>query len=67
MGEGPISGTAAGLFYARLFEIDPDLEPLFPAEERAMREQGRKLVRMITLAVRGLDRQELLPAAEDLG
>ena len=64
----PISETAAGMFYSRLFEIDPDLESLFPAEERAMREQGRKLMWMITLAVRGLDRpDELLPAVEDLG
>ncbi len=64
----PISEPAAGLFYGRLFEVDPDLEAPFPADERAMREQGRKLMQMITLAVSGLDRlDELVPAAEDLG
>ena len=64
----PISEPAAGLFYGRLFEVDPDLEAPFPADERAMREQGRKLMQMITLAVSGLDRlDELVPAVEDLG
>lgn len=64
----PISETAAGLFYGRLFEIAPDLETLFPAEERAMQEQGRKLMQVITLAVHGLDQlDDLVPAVEDLG
>jgi hemoglobin-like flavoprotein len=48
-----------------LFELDPTLRPLFKGD---MEEQGRKLMEMIELAVRGLDRQEaLLPALAALG
>ena len=42
----PISQEAAGLFYGRLFEIAPEVRPLFKGD---MAEQGRKL--MATLAV----------------
>ena len=50
-----VSGPAARLFYDRLFEINPQLRALFPAEKREMEEQGSKLMQMITIAVRGLD------------
>jgi hemoglobin-like flavoprotein len=61
----PIANTAAALFYNRLFELDPTLRPLFQGD---MKEQGRKLMDMITLAVKGLDRPEtLLPALSALG
>ena len=61
----PIAETAAELFYGRLFELDPALQPLFKSDTR---EQGKKLMRMIGVAVNGLDRlRELLPAVEDLG
>jgi hypothetical protein len=50
---------AAGLFYDRLFQLDPALRHLFTSAD--MREQGRKLTQMITVAVRGLDRW-LIPA-----
>ena len=61
----PMADQAAALFYGRLFEIDPELKPLFQSD---IREQGAKLMRMITLAVRGLnDPGKLLPALEDLG
>jgi len=61
----PIADTAAALFYARLFELDPELSLIFKGN---MVEQGRKLIQMIALAVRGLDRlSELLPALEALG
>ena len=42
----PISQAAAGMFYGRLFEIAPEVKPLFKGD---MAEQGRKL--MATLAV----------------
>ena len=42
----PISQEAAGMFYGRLFEIAPEVKPLFKGD---MAEQGRKL--MATLAV----------------
>jgi hemoglobin-like flavoprotein len=61
----PIAGQAAALFYARLFELDPALRPLFRGD---MREQGRKLMQMIALAVGALDRLDtILPAVRQLG
>ena len=61
----PIADAAAALFYSRLFELDPTLRPLFKGD---MGEQGRKLMEMIDLAVKGLDRPEaLLPALAALG
>ena len=61
----PIAETAAQLFYARLFELDPDLELLFKGN---LTEQGRKLMQMLTLAVSSLDRMEqLLPVVRSLG
>jgi hemoglobin-like flavoprotein len=61
----PIADAAAALFYTRLFELDPTLRPLFKGD---MKEQGRKLMDMLTLAVKGLDRPEaLLPALAALG
>jgi len=61
----PISAATAKLFYGRLFELDPTLKPLFRGD---MAEQGRKLVRMISVAVDNLDRlDEIVPAVRDLG
>lgn len=48
----PIAETAAALFYNRLFELDPSLRPMFTGD---IAEQGRKLMQMLTVAVRGLD------------
>lgn len=60
-----VADTAAELFYARLFELDPGLRRLFKGEAQA---QGRKLVQMIGLAVAGLDRwHALAPALRELG
>lgn len=61
----PIAETAAQLFYARLFELDPDLELLFKGN---LTEQGRKLMQTLGVAVNSLDRMEqLLPALQSLG
>src|SRR5439155_4726975 len=61
----PISETAAELFYGRLFELDPSLRPLFTGD---MREQGRKLMQMLAVAVHGLDHLEaIVPAIQALG
>jgi hemoglobin-like flavoprotein len=61
----PIAETAAQLFYARLFDLDPDLESLFKGN---LTEQGRKLMQMLALAVNSLDRMEqILPAVRSLG
>ena len=47
--------TAAQLFYLRLFALDPSLRPMFKGE---IREQGRKLIAMMSVAVNGLARIE---------
>jgi len=61
----PISEQAAELFYGRLFELDPELKPLFKGD---MKEQGRKLMTMINTAVTSLDRLDsIVPAVQDLG
>jgi hemoglobin-like flavoprotein len=61
----PISETAADLFYNRLFELDPSLRPLFKGD---MKDQGRKLMDMINVAVKGLDDlDKIVPAVQALG
>ena len=61
----PIADDAAVLFYRRLFELDPSLERMFRGD---MTEQRRKLIQMLTAAVKGLDRlDKLVPVVEDLG
>ena len=61
----PIADTAAKLFYSKLFELDPELKPLFKGD---MEEQGRKLMKIIGTAVNGLDKlDEIVPVVEDLG
>lgn len=61
----PIAEVAAGLFYNRLFEIDPSVKPLFKGD---MKSQGRKLMATIKLAVNGLNNVEkLVPAVQNLG
>jgi hemoglobin-like flavoprotein len=61
----PIAELAAKLFYNRLFELDPSLRLLFKSD---MEEQGKKLMVMLQIAVKGLDRlDELVPAIQQLG
>jgi hemoglobin-like flavoprotein len=61
----PIADDAAALFYRRLFELAPELRPMFRGD---LAEQRRKLMQMLTAAVKGLDRPEqLLPVVQDLG
>ena len=60
-----IADDAAILFYQRLFELDPSLRPMFRGD---MSEQRKKLMQMITAAVKGLDRlEQLVPVVQDLG
>jgi hemoglobin-like flavoprotein len=57
--------TVAQLFYGRLFELDPSLRPMFKSD---LREQGRKLMQMISVAVHALDRlEEIVPAVQAMG
>jgi hemoglobin-like flavoprotein len=61
----PIADQAAALFYGRLFEIDPSLRRLFKGD---LGDQGRKLMQMIGVAVKGLDAlDQLVPVVQDLG
>jgi nitric oxide dioxygenase len=48
----PIAEQAAGLFYDRLFEIDPKLRALFKTD---IAEQGKKLMAALTTVVTQLD------------
>jgi hemoglobin-like flavoprotein len=62
---GALGDRAAVLFYARLFELDPRLKPLFrsdPAQQRV------KLMAALRTVVGALDRLEpILPMLRDLG
>lgn len=61
----PIADQAAALFYARLFELDPELRQMFRGD---MIEQGRKLMSMIAMAVSALERLDsIVPAVQALG
>ncbi|MDA0823194.1 MAG: globin family protein [Proteobacteria bacterium] len=60
-----MSEQAAVLFYGRLFELDPELKPLFKGD---MVEQGRSLMTMIGTAVNSLSRLDaVVPAVQALG
>ncbi len=61
----PEAQAVAALFYDRLFTIDPALKPLFKGD---MKEQGRKLMSMIGVAVANLDDLgAIVPAVQQLG
>lgn len=47
-----VAPAVAALFYKNLFEADPTLRPLFRSD---MVEQGERLMRMLAVAVNGLD------------
>ncbi|WP_398478800.1 globin family protein [Tardiphaga sp.] len=60
----PIADVAADLFYGRLFEIAPEVKPMFRGD---IKEQGRKLMATLGVVVTGLTRLEtVLPAASAL-
>lgn len=64
----PIAPAAAEIFYGKLFELDPELKPLFPSDEGAMKQQGNKLMSMLAAAVAGLSNLDaLIPILQDLG
>ena len=61
----PVAETAAQMFYGRLFFLDPSLRHLFLGD---MRDQGRKVMAMLSYTVNGLNRLDvLLPAVRALG
>ena len=61
----PITAKAADLFYDRLFEIAPELRPLFPKD---LASQKQKLMEMLGTAVTNLHQLEtIFPAVKALG
>jgi len=62
----PIADTAAGLFYGRLFELDPALERLFRRTDMAA--QRKILMQTLTVVVKSLDKlDQIVPAVQALG
>jgi hemoglobin-like flavoprotein len=53
----PIREQAAAIFYARLFELAPEVRPLFKGD---MSDQGRKLMAMLKTVVGTLDLLDIL-------
>src|SRR4051812_43573908 len=61
----PIRDIFAELFYRKLFDLDPALRGLFKGD---LREQGRSLVAMMSIAVRHLHQPEkVLRGLSELG
>ena len=62
----PIADTAAGLFYGRLFELDPAIERLFRRTD--MVAQRKNLMQTLTVVVKSLVKLDpLVPALQALG
>lgn len=60
-----IAETAADIFYQRLFEIAPEVRPLFPTE---LTDQKKKLMQTLTVAVNSLHEIEsIVPTVKALG
>lgn len=61
----PNADQVAVLFYSRLFEIAPEVKPLFKGD---MIEQGKKLMQMLALAVNGLPKLDtIVGAVQEMG
>ena len=61
-----IPDTVAELFYGHLFETAPQVEPMFADSD--MKQQGRKLMQMLSTAVHSLNNiGEVVPAIKQLG
>jgi len=56
----PVGDTAAELFYGKLFSLDPTLKALFKND---MKDQGRNLTAMMSVAVGALARPERITVA----
>jgi len=60
----PIADQAADIFYNKLFEFDPSLRRMFKGD---MKEQGKKLMATLKIAVKSLDDIEgLIPVLQNL-
>lgn len=60
----PIADVAADIFYTRLFEIAPEVKPMFKGD---ISEQGKKLMATLGVVVNGLKNLDaIVPVAEQL-
>ena len=60
----PIADQAAEIFYSKLFEYDPKLRSLFKGD---MKDQGKKLMATLKIAVKSLDDlSALVPVVQNL-
>ncbi|SMX30695.1 globin family protein [Actibacterium lipolyticum] len=60
----PISDAAADIFYSRLFEVAPEVKPMFKGE---LKEQGKKLMTTLGAVVNGLKNLDaIVPVAQQL-
>ncbi len=60
----PIADVAADIFYTRLFEIAPEVKPMFKGD---ISEQGKKLMTTLGVVVNGLKNLDaIVPVAEQL-
>lgn len=60
----PIKEAAAGLFYGKLFELDPSVKPMFKGD---IKEQGAKLMATLNVVVESLDKlDQVVPVAKEL-
>ena len=61
-----IADKAATIFYARLFELDPKIAPLFLHTDMA--KQHKVLMQTLTVVVKSLDKlEQIVPAVQALG
>jgi hemoglobin-like flavoprotein len=61
----PRANEVAARFYARLFELDPTIRPLFTSD---LKQQGEKLITVLAFAVRGLNQPDgIVDAVKRLG
>jgi hemoglobin-like flavoprotein len=65
-GVEPIADAAAGLFYGRLFELDPAIERLFRRTDMAA--QRKNLMQTLSVVLGSLDKLDhIVPAVQALG
>ena len=61
----PIAAQAAEMFYDRLFQLDPELRPLFKGD---MKEQGKKLMSALGVVVSNLKQPEkIIGTIQEMG
>ncbi len=60
----PIADVAADIFYTRLFEIAPEVKPMFKGD---LKDQGKKLMTTLGVVVNGLKSlDKIVPVAQQL-